>query len=455
MNRPGEPHVQCAVQSAEMQDLYHRQMQDYQTSLVRFSEIKLPTIVKASNPTPITEPIYSIGCSHGMSATLSTRATIDALKKLQAKILADISTLESETIEQTHPLSQVVTDDNGFSKAIVSFYASPRAEPLSNETSALPSHSSTKPPRIAMNSPSTGIPILMKTPLKVQSPQSEHTTDRFPSYPAVSSPMVSLPAVDSTPFEPSVDNNYHETGTEYHSDLESVSEETEHESGCSDNEVIDKGTIHRKRTQKPSVKAEQVQKNQKNSSTPDIPITKGKRQRAPADRYTPDNVKRIKEEGVYLSSDKRVKAEGAPIRADQEAFKTLRHCYGKQWKRVQGLGMFRDQEVVINPRGVEYRLKNNPKLGTDFFLTAQEALAYCVEHCTPINPLPDSRDTAPVVTDPVPVNSGELDPGISVDNDLNSYNGYSDGNDVSSLEGYYFKSCSCSSRANCHCFDRQ
>jgi len=157
---------------------------------------------------------------------------------------------------------------------------------------------------------------------------------------------------------------------------------------------------------------------------------------------------------VYLSSDKRVKEEGAPIRADQEAFKTLRHCYGRQWKRVQGLGMYRDQEVVINPRGVEYRLKNNPENGTDFFLSAQEALAYCLEHCTPINPLPDSGDTAPVATDPVPVILGNVDPSNSNrENDLNSYSSGSDGNDVSSLEGCYFRRCSCSSRANCHCFD--
>jgi len=443
------------VQSAEKQDLHRQQMQDYQTSLVRFSESKLPYIVKASNPTPIIEPIDSIGCRHQGNATLSTRATIDALKKLQAKILTDIATLESDTMDQNHPLSQIVTDDNGFSKAIVSFYASPRAEPLSNETSALPSHSSTKPPKIAMNGPSTGIPILMKTPLKVQSPQSEDTTDRFASYPAVHSPVAS-PDVGCT-YEPSVDNNYQDTGTKCNSDLESVSEETEHESGCSDNEVIDNGTIQRKRTKKPSVKAEQVQKTRKKNQfyNPDLPVTKGKRQRAPADRYNPDNVKRIKEEGVYLSSDKRVKEEGAPIRADQEAFKTLRHCYGRQWKRVQGLGMYRDQEVVINPRGVEYRLKNNPENGTDFFLTAQEALAYCIEHCTPINPLPASNDTAPVAADPVLLNIGNVDPGHTVESDLNSCSGGSDGNDVSSLEGCYFKRCSCSSRANCHCFDRQ
>ena len=362
----------CVIQSAGVQNNYNQQMQGYQKSLFRFSESKLPVMVSISNFAQETESVSSHYCP------LSTKATIEALKKLQTKISADIATLESNTRDQNQTMSHIETDCHGFSKAIVSFQASPRAERLSTETSALPCHSHTKPPKLEMNGPSTGIPILIRTPLKVETPQLDNTPDRFDSYQTVPSPIASSTSTNSKNNNPSEAHEYvfNETGTLCGGDLESVGEVTEHESGCSDNEVAKKDIKQSKRKQKAIVKAEHVQKNL--FTSPILSETKSKRQRAPADRYNPDNVKRIKEEGVYLSSDKLVKEAGAPIRADQEAFLNLRHCYGKQWKRVQGLGKYRDQEVVINPNGVEYRLKNNPKIGKDFFVSAQESLMYCV-----------------------------------------------------------------------------
>ena len=423
----------CVIQSAGYQDNYNQQMQDYQKSLVRFSECMLPVMVNISNFPQESDSLSAHCCP------ISARATIEALKNLQAKIQGDIATLERETRQPNQTLFQVVTDCHGFSKAIVSFHASPRAERLSTETSALPRHSHTKPPKLEMNGPSTGVPILIKTPLKVETPQFDNTMDRFDSYQTVPSPIASSTSTNSKNKHPSEAHEYvfNETGTLCGGDLESIGV-TEHESGCSENEVTKKYTKQSKRKQKPIVKAEHVQKNL--LYTPIHSETKSKRQRAPADRYNPDNVKRIKEEGVYLSSDKLVKEAGAPIRADQEAFLNLRHCYGKQWKRVQGLGKYRDQEVVINPNGVEYRLKNNPKVGKDFFASAQDALMFCIEHCTPINPLPDQSDIAPVA-DPAPTFATEMtDPGNSV---LNGYwkgnSSSSDENDVSSFDGNYLQ----------------
>jgi len=89
-------------------------------------------------------------------------------------------------------------------------------------------------------------------------------------------------------------------------------------------------------------------------------------------------------------------AEHRQLSAQQErennaCFHNLRIYFHPRWQRAQGLGPHIDNVVFLNPnREVEYRLRNNPLEGRDFFVTPQAAWEYCLQNCTPRIPLPDA-----------------------------------------------------------------
>lgn len=420
--------VKCTVLGAGQLELYHCQMQEYQQLLFEYSKRVL--IITNDTLLPADNPIYQDRGGYQCGGIDPTEAKIYSLMLRQAEMAADIAKLNSER----------TTNADWVSRTTLPSTSSERASPRSADYPHPPGTS--RPSDFPTHSPS---PKLNKPPY-VPSPVIESTPKATPR-PTSSMLLPQLPP-ETAELPQTYNHDHNDTGTQCDSDVEFVSE-TERASDDSDYvEEVRNRSKHRKHIIRDPVQdASRLKPLHSNSAA--AKVTNSKRSRYPADRFTPDNVKPIAEEGLYISSDKRVKEEGSLIQADRFAFYNLQYHFGKAWKREKGKGLCFGMEVVVNPNGTGYVLKNNPTLGKDYFLSAQDAFAYCTINCSPTVPLPVSADSIEEGQN-IPVDNNVVEAeNNEVNNDVGSV--YSDDSgDVSSFEATYY-SCSCRSSTNCRC----
>lgn len=395
---------------------YHEQMQRYQRLLYRFSDGALPVMIRFSTLAGSNDPRMQGVNNMSNAAASSKEATIEALTLLQDKVAADIETLKRKTTENCEPSSAIAAVERGRQNSNVVGQESKRPAPLPSQANILPPIN-TRPPNLSLQVPSLGVST-KKGPRKVppSSPVNENTPVKrtLDSAFEVHSVLPQDPIANekdsaSCGTHDSCKDTFHDSGTQCGSESDgenewkSTSESTECEGNsteCDDSDYVEEERV----------KSEQMLHNgaaMVPSSTSAEPLSpKVKRQCVPVERYTPTKIILVKEEGVYRSSHKRVKEEGAERRADQISYKDLRYYFGKMWKREDGIGIHLDKDVFLNPRGVVYRIKNSPKLGEDFFLSAHDAFEYCLRNnWEPINPLPVASDSAPAAT-PIPEITG-------------------------------------------------
>ena len=368
----------------------------------------------------------------------SKRATIDALKNLQAIVTIDLQALQREEPS----VSDAFIDANNLLRATVNKHASPLADPLPN-TLQIPAYSRKRTPYFAIEN--SGVPIL-ESPVYVPSPVIESTPqNEANTVPSDSSP-VPFQFESDAQVDERIDSGTQRSGSS--SDLQSksdvreaseASDDISESMDSNDTDYVDESSHKAKR--KAAVKLKVITETVEPApSIGSSSVQRSKRVCNSPERFEPDNVKSITEERVF----KRVPIDGAPVRASKATLGFLQEYYGtddgRNWMSVYGKG-------ELNPHGVVYNLRNNPILGTDFFLTVEDARTYCETNRVPRKELPMSCDPRDIH---LLINMSEMKAG-SNDDDADASISSDDVTEISQFEGYY-RSCRCSSKANCHCY---
>ena len=418
--RPGEGNIinqnniGGVVSNAKLHDIVPAvRLLEYQRLMLQFSESILLSMPKS---VPHSNHVLSREEDHA-----SKIFTIDALKNLQAIVTADLHALQREE----RFVSDSFIDANNLQRATVNKNASPLADLLPNAFQVA-AYSRKKTPYFAIED--SGVPIL-ESPVYVPSPVIESTprNEANPAGPAQSDAS-SEPLLLSSEFH---GDELFDTGTQCSSnDLQSVSEASDDVSEYKDSDDSDYvDDASRKAKRKAAVKLKVIPETVEPApSTTTSSEQRSKRVCHAPERLDLKNVKSIKEERVF----QRVQKDGAPVREETAALKTLQQWYGKGWMRRPGFKIHGYGDVVINPGGVEYKLEEKPVLGKDFFATAHDALAYCEANGIPRIQLPMAIDPA---VDYLAIDNGEVKADRSDDGGDSGVN--SDVTVISSFEGCY------------------
>ena len=424
--------IGAVVSKAKLHDIVPAErLLEYQRLMFQFSENILLSMAKGA---PHSNQIMS-----REEENASQKASIDALRNLQAIVTADLQKLQREE----PPVWNTFVDANHLQQKAVSKNASPLADPLPNACQVLRKGT----PYFAIED--SGVPIL-ESPVYFPSPVIESTPrNESNSAGPAQSDASSEPLLLSSEFH---GDELFDTGTQCSSnDLQSVSEPSDDVSeykNSDDSDYVDDSSPKAKR--KAGVKHAHIQNNDNEEPAPSNNDRKNKRICYPPELFNPDNPKLFKNERVF----KRVQIDGAPVRADDEKLKYLQEYYGtngvRNWKSVYGKGKHKDHTVIVNPHGQVYNLRNNPILGTDFFLTVEDARTYCKANLSPRKELPMPSNSNDIH---LSTNKNEEKAKIN-DDDGDASNVSDDVTEISQFEGYY-RSCRCSSKGNCHCCDER